>query len=93
MRNVLNRSSSTREVLDPQRLGNAGQRVLRAARGPANRPHFGPHISATPRDETDSEQHVFLKSKDIPNETDTQQQLASSFYSSGAGIETQAAHQ
>ena len=78
MRNVLNRASSTREASDPKRLGNAGQRVLRAARRSANRPHFRPHISATPRDQTDTQQHVFLKSKDIPNETDTQQQLASS---------------
>src|ERR1039457_3348169 len=74
MRKVLNRASSTREASDPKRLGNAGQRVLRAARRSANRPH----ISATPRDQTDTQQVVFLKSKDIPNETDTQQQLASS---------------
>jgi hypothetical protein len=79
MRNVLNRASSTREASGPQCLGNAGQRVLRAARRPANRPHFMPHISATPRDETDSKQHVFLKTNDMRNETDTEQPMASSF--------------
>jgi hypothetical protein len=79
MRNVLNRDSSAREASDPQRLDNAGQRVLRAARGPANRPHFRPHISATPRDETDSEQHVLLKTIDMRNETDIRKPMASSF--------------
>jgi hypothetical protein len=38
-----------------------------------------PHISATPRDETDSEQHVFLKTNDMRNHTDTTQQLESFF--------------
>ena len=79
MRNVLNRASSTREASDPQRLGNAGLRVLRAARRPANRPHFRPHISATPRDETDSKQHVFLKTMDMRNETDAEQPMEGSF--------------
>jgi hypothetical protein len=44
-----------------------------------NGPHFRPHISATPRDETDTEQHVFLKTMDMRYETDTEQQLESSF--------------
>ena len=33
---------------------------------------LGTHFSATPRDENDSEQHVFLKTMDMRNETDTQ---------------------
>jgi len=44
-----------------------------------DRPHFRPHISATPRDETDTRQHVSLKTNDMRDETDTQQQLASFF--------------
>ena len=44
-----------------------------------DRPHFRPHISATPRDETDSKQHVFLKTKDMRNETDTEQPMEGSF--------------
>jgi len=44
-----------------------------------NRPHFRPHISATPRDEIDTEQHDSLKTIDMRNETDTTQHFASSF--------------
>jgi hypothetical protein len=44
-----------------------------------NRPHFRPHISATPRDETDSKQHVFWKTIDMRNETDTGQPMEGSF--------------
>jgi site-specific DNA recombinase len=44
-----------------------------------DRPHFRPHISATPRDETDSKQHDSLITIDMRNETDTQQPIASSF--------------
>ena len=36
-----------------------------------NRPHFRPHISATPRDETDTEQHDSLKTNDMRNQIDT----------------------
>ena len=59
---------------------------------PSDRPHFRPHISATPRDETDKEQHVSLKTKDIRHRTDTQQPSDSSFQSQGAGVEIQTAH-
>jgi enolase len=41
------------------------------------RPHFRPHISPTPQDQTDTEQHVFLKSNDMRNETDTRQPMES----------------
>jgi hypothetical protein len=44
-----------------------------------NRPHFRPHISATPRDETDTELHVFMKTIDMRNETDTEQPTEGSF--------------
>ena len=44
-----------------------------------NRPRFRPHISATPRDQTDKGQHVSLKSNDMRDETDTQQRLESFF--------------
>jgi hypothetical protein len=40
-----------------------------------NRPHF----SATPRDETDSKQHGFLKSNDMRNQTDTAQHFEGFF--------------
>ena len=44
-----------------------------------DRPHFRPHISATPRDETDRRQRVSLKTSDMRDQTDTQQPLASAF--------------
>jgi hypothetical protein len=44
-----------------------------------DRPHFGPHISPTPRDQTDKRQHVSFKTNDMRDETDTQQPLASFF--------------
>ena len=45
----------------------------------SNGPHFRPHISATPRDETDTGQHVSLKTNDMRDQTDTSQQLESFF--------------
>jgi hypothetical protein len=44
-----------------------------------NRPHFRPHISATPRDQTDEKQHLSLKTRDMRDETDMQQPSDSSF--------------
>jgi hypothetical protein len=41
-------------------------------------PHCGPHISATPRNETDSGQHDSLKTNDMRDETDTPQPFDSS---------------
>jgi hypothetical protein len=38
-----------------------------------------PHISATPRDQTDTQQHDSLKTSDMRDETDTEQQLESFF--------------
>jgi hypothetical protein len=38
-----------------------------------------PHISATPRDETDAEQHVLWETMDVRNETDTGQPMEGSF--------------
>jgi hypothetical protein len=52
-----------------------------------------PHISATPRDRADTRRHDSSKTNDIRYEIDTRQPFDSSFSSSGAGIETQAAHQ
>jgi hypothetical protein len=57
-----------------------------------NRPHFRPHISATPRDENDTGQHVSLKTNDVRNQIDTPQPMKTSFQSPGVGIETRAAH-
>ena len=42
-------------------------------------PHYRPHISATPRDETDMRQHNSLKTNDMRDETDPRQPLASFF--------------
>jgi hypothetical protein len=44
----------------------------------AERPHFRPHTSATPQDETDSEQPVSLKTNDMRIEGDTVQPIQSS---------------
>jgi hypothetical protein len=53
--------------------------IVSKSNEPWNRPHFRPHISATPRDQTDSEQHDSLKIKDMCNETDTEQPMEGSF--------------
>jgi hypothetical protein len=44
-----------------------------------NRPHFRPHISPTPPNQTDARQHAFLKINDPRIQTDTAQQFESFF--------------
>jgi hypothetical protein len=52
---------------------------LREAFRNLDTPHFRPHISITPRDETDMRQHDSLKTNDMRYETDTPQPFDSSF--------------
>lgn len=40
---------------------------------------YRPHISTTPRDETDTEQHVCLKVMEICDETDAEQPMEGFF--------------
>jgi len=60
---------------------------------PQERLLFWPHISATPRDQTDTEQHDSLKTINVGTQTDSTKQIEGLFHSQGVGIETRAAHQ
>ena len=62
-----------------ERLQSAAGELVVSHGADQNRPHFRPHISATPRDQADMSQRVFLKSNDLHDETDMRQPIESFF--------------